>query len=74
MYGWSFDEFINELNKVYNSRSSDERKGQRYFNALYALRPDLADQIRATLADPFYRDTKLPAFFERLEELYKGEA
>lgn len=38
------------------------RLGQTYFNVLYDMRPVLADQIRTTDLDPFYRNERLPAF------------
>ena len=34
------------------------RKGQAYFNYLYQLHPDVADEIRGTEYDPFYADHK----------------
>lgn len=34
----------------------DIRYGQHWFNALYAVRPDIADKIRGTKLDPFHRD------------------
>lgn len=39
-----------------------QREGQRAFNALYAIRPDLAEQVRGTDLDPFYDDSRLPDF------------
>lgn len=38
------------------------RTGQRAFNALDSLLPDLADRIRATDADPFHVDGRIEAF------------
>jgi len=32
------------------------REGQRFFNYLYELRPDLAERMRGTLGDPFHRE------------------
>lgn len=32
------------------------RTGQSMFNALYHIRPDLADRLRGGELDPFYRD------------------
>jgi hypothetical protein len=45
------------------------REGQIAFNRLYVLNPELAEQVRGTEADPFYDDSRLPAFHERVEEL-----
>ncbi|MFA6094175.1 MAG: hypothetical protein WC986_14650 [Elusimicrobiota bacterium] len=44
------------------------RKGQTAFNALWEKRPDLADKIRATAADPFYDDSKLPTFWTEVQK------
>lgn len=40
----------------------DWRRGQVMFNVLNAFDPELADMIRGTLEDPFYRDERIPAF------------
>jgi hypothetical protein len=46
----------------------DWREGQRAFNVLHLMRPDLSEQIRATPLDPFHRDERLPEFLEWLKE------
>lgn len=38
------------------------RMGQTYFNVLHDLRPDIANKLRATVADPFYNDELIGAF------------
>jgi hypothetical protein len=38
------------------------RRGQTHFNALYKLNPGLADYIRGTAIDPFYRDDAIQSF------------
>jgi hypothetical protein len=38
------------------ANNHDWRAGQAAFNVLHDLRPDLADEIRGTRLDPFYRD------------------
>lgn len=38
------------------------RRGQHAYNMLYDIRPDLARRINGTEFDPFYMDSKLPAF------------
>lgn len=45
------------------------RKGQQAFNDLYRTHPDIADKIRGTVLDPFYDDSKLEAFRQRVAEL-----
>ena len=52
----TFDEFILAADRRYSSRS-DERYGQAFFNELYKVRPELADEIRNTHLDPFYTGT-----------------
>lgn len=48
----------------------DQRLGQAAFNFLYEIRPDLADAVRATEFDPFYNDSKLDKFHQRVQELW----
>lgn len=44
------------------------RRGQAMFNALYELYPGTANRIRGTVADPFFRDSRLPAFHRALAD------
>jgi hypothetical protein len=44
------------------------RHGQTLFNALYGLRPDLADSVRGSGLDPFYQDAKVEGFLAWLRE------
>lgn len=43
------------------------RLGQVYFNLLHDLRPDLANKLRGSLHDPFYKD-EIPLEAEQLVE------
>jgi hypothetical protein len=45
------------------------RAGQKAFNDLYANDPALADAIRGTEADPFYDDSRLTIFWDRVDEI-----
>ena len=45
------------------------RRGQALFNYLAVAHPELAEKIRATEADCFYDDKKIPAFLDRIFEL-----
>lgn len=38
------------------------RRGQHYYNVLYNLRPDLANAVCDTPADPFYDDSRIDDF------------
>lgn len=44
------------------------RRGQTYFNVLYDLDPDLANEVRGTEFDPFYNDSICPDFARWLYE------
>jgi hypothetical protein len=39
---------------VFARMKNNERYGQALFNELHARRPDLANELRSTDADPFY--------------------
>lgn len=43
------------------------RNGQIYFNCLVDARPDLADLVRNTEADPFYSDDRINLFKKWIE-------
>lgn len=38
------------------AESQDQRLGQVYFNLLHKVRPDIANRLRGSLIDPFYRE------------------
>lgn len=42
------------------------RAGQALFNALYEVKPRLADSIRTTSVDPFYHNDHIPDFFKKI--------
>lgn len=65
---------VSEVSTAVTNRPSNWRAGQAAFNALYALRPDLANQIQRDHVnlDPFYRDENLPAFYEWLKQVAQG--
>lgn len=44
------------------------RVGQTYWNTLYSLRPDLAEQTRDTAIDCFHQDSRLDHFLKWLRE------
>jgi hypothetical protein len=57
----TFEELSIQLEEYVRSHSS-QRTGQAYFNALSSIRPDLANEVRCTPADPFHNDDNLPNF------------
>lgn len=63
---------IGTLHRIYFDASvrimRGERRGQALFNALHVTKPELANQIRAGLLDPFYRDERIPAVIAWLEQ------
>jgi hypothetical protein len=51
----SFNEFLAGV-ALAAPTEKQMRYGQTFFNTLDWLRPHLADEIRGTMRDPFYRD------------------
>lgn len=54
----------------HNTPHGELRLGQHMFNELYLLNTAIANQIRGSIVDPFYNDDKIPAFLERVDELW----
>lgn len=52
----SYEEFIERVNKYHTQFKDSWRYGQTYFNVLSNVRPMIAEQLRATLHDPFFKD------------------
>jgi hypothetical protein len=50
-----------------------QREGQHAFNCLFMNRPDLSEQIRGTILDPYYRDEHLPQFWIWVEAHWDDE-
>lgn len=61
-----YAKLIQALDIMAALRPDHIRRGQALFNALHELRPYIADVIRTTAADPFYRDDKIPDFYEAI--------
>jgi hypothetical protein len=47
----------------YRREHPEQRIGQAAFNAVCKVEPEVANLVRATDLDPFYRDERLPAFW-----------
>lgn len=58
----TFNELVIYM-ETYRRSHPEQRVGQAYFNALHQHFPQVADAIRGTDNDPFYRDDRLHAFF-----------
>ena len=54
--------------KVESSERMFVRKGQMYFNELYNINPQLADSIRNSSCDPFYNDSRIEKFLNKISE------
>lgn len=50
------------------SNHKNWRYGQTLYNELYKIKPDLANKIRCTDYDPFYKDSDIPVFLTFIEE------
>jgi len=48
----------------------DLRLGQKLFNMLGAYSPNVQDKIRGSIVDPFHNDDMVPAFLEKVDELW----
>lgn len=46
----------------YHRAHPHQRAGQAAFNALHDIEPEIANQVRGTDCDPFYRDSRMVAF------------
>jgi len=65
-----FSYFQQEVKEQF-AKNPNWRLGQTAFNVLYEQRPDISEQIRATDIDPFYNDSRLPKFFEKVADLWE---
>jgi hypothetical protein len=59
------EEYYREVAKARNTHP-EWRVGQRFFNVLHDMDPELANMIRGTLADPFYNENRIPLFEQAL--------
>lgn len=60
------------LNRWYilHVRNPRWRSGQALFNALHELHPSIADRIRGSHVDPYFKDTHIAALLLKLRESY----
>ena len=59
LYYKSFNDFLADASIVYEKLKGDGfnlRYGQVYFNLLHEHRPDIAEILRGSLMDPFYKE------------------
>jgi len=60
---------LEELIRCFEEKSAlnpSWRKGQTWFNCLNKLYPSVANSIRTTKNDPFYRDDRIDDFFKAI--------
>jgi len=62
MRWWQYLKEVGEARRAH----SQWREGQAYFNVLETHLPHLANKVRGTDLDPFYRDDRIDAFREWL--------
>jgi hypothetical protein len=60
----SFSEYVAMVADAFQNKANHYRNGQAAFNTLYAVHPQLAEQVHNTDIDPFYDDDVLPDFYE----------
>jgi len=61
-------EKVKDLQQEYLFLYPKWRYGQAFFNALYELFPNIADSIRGSNIDPFYRDDNVEKCIKYLED------
>jgi hypothetical protein len=65
------EELKNEMARLTASYIKDgQRTGQAYFNALHRVDPELANLIRTTDLDPFYRNERVQSFIRKVYEYW----
>jgi len=67
----SLDAFIHQVTINWTQQRKDDdtlRFGQVFFNTLHGYRPALADGLRGTPMDPFYKDALSNDTMEWLQE------
>lgn len=55
---------VQVLASTMREKHADLRKGQSFFNALYEMYPDIADEVRGTPVDPFHKDGRIKICLE----------
>lgn len=60
---------LKDLTESTQAEHPDWRRGQTAFNVVYQYEPNIANRIRATAADPFHNEARLPLFWQRVGDL-----
>lgn len=64
-----FDAYMKASGEAFLA-NEEWRQGQAFFNVLVEYRPELAEIVRGTWFDPFYRNQVLPQFLTVVEALW----
>lgn len=67
----TIEQFAYFAYRTTGARPDELRLGQWMFNELHSEFPDIAKQITGTEYDPFYVDSKIPAFLKRVLDFVK---
>lgn len=62
----SESEWIQFHKDIVTPKYKNQRIGQRYFNLLFDINYEVANEIRGTNFDPFYDDKKIGLFLSRI--------
>lgn len=74
----SYNEFVADISIGYENHlqvtvpNKQERYGQYFFNMLRVVRPDVAEVLRGSPLDPFYREMVRPEEHIQIETLWKS--
>lgn len=54
----TFEEFLDKVNHLYlmQNETDDLRLGQVFFNELCKVRPAIANELRGSFVDPFFKE------------------
>lgn len=72
-YKTSYNEFLAYCSIAYEAQGERKelRYGQIYFNTLLFIQPEIAEKLRGSLNDPFYRDSVPPHVHQLVEADWK---
>lgn len=68
----SYTQYLRRIDEL-RSMHPDWRSGQTAFNALSEFDPALQNLLRGTRVDPFYDDSRLLSFLERVHACWFDE-
>ena len=69
----SYNEFLAHCSITYEAQGAvkAQRYGQIYFNTLLSIQPEIAEKLRGSVNDPFYRDSVPPHVHQLVEADWK---